>query len=81
LDQYTDLDPELRETIDKLLPEDDLRAFRGVYLDVAQELKASMLPRSSKPGRRRRQTPTTPSGSSISSSCCSTLRSSTTTTS
>uniref|UniRef100_UPI003AF9B32D type I restriction endonuclease subunit R, EcoR124 family n=1 Tax=Thiolapillus sp. TaxID=2017437 RepID=UPI003AF9B32D len=39
LDQYTDLDPELRETIDKLLPEDDLRAFRGVYLDVAQELK------------------------------------------
>ena len=40
LDQYTDLAPELRETIDKLLPEDDLRAFKGVYLDVAKDLKA-----------------------------------------
>ena len=40
LDQYTDLAPELRENIDKLLPEDDLRAFKGVYLDVAKDLKA-----------------------------------------
>lgn len=40
LDQYTDLDEPLREEIDKLLPEDDLRAFQGVYLDVARDLKA-----------------------------------------
>ena len=40
LDQYTDIDAELRETIDNLLPEDDLRAFRGVYLDLAKDLKA-----------------------------------------
>jgi len=39
-DQYTDLTPELRETIEKLLPTDDLRAFQGVYLDVAKDLKA-----------------------------------------
>ncbi|QYJ15608.1 Type-1 restriction enzyme R protein [Rubrobacter xylanophilus DSM 9941] len=40
LDQYTDLDPETRKTIEQALPEDDLRAFRGVYLDLAQDLKA-----------------------------------------
>ena len=40
LDQYTDLDPETRESIEKSLPEDALRAFRGVYLDLAQDLKA-----------------------------------------
>ena len=40
LDQYTDLEPETRETIEEALPEDTLRAFRGVYLDLAQDLKA-----------------------------------------
>jgi len=40
LDQYTDLEPETREIVEKALPEDTLRAFRGVYLDLAQELKA-----------------------------------------
>ncbi|NOZ72331.1 MAG: type I restriction endonuclease subunit R, partial [Chloroflexi bacterium] len=40
LDQYTDLNEELREKIEELLPEDDLNAFRGVYLDVAKDLKA-----------------------------------------
>lgn len=40
LDQYTDLDPETRQTVEQALPEDDLRAFRGVYLDLAQDLKA-----------------------------------------
>lgn len=40
LDQYTDLDPETRQTIEAALHEDDLRAFRGVYLDLAQDLKA-----------------------------------------
>ena len=40
LDQYTDLDPETRQTIETLIPEDDLRGFRGVYLDMAKDLKA-----------------------------------------
>jgi type I restriction enzyme R subunit len=40
LDQYTDLSDESKEKIENLLPEDHLRAFRGVYIDVAQRLKA-----------------------------------------
>lgn len=39
LDQYTDLSDEHRSSIETLLPEDQLRAFRGVYLDTAQRLK------------------------------------------
>lgn len=39
LDQYTDLTDEQREEIEQSLPKDDLRAFRGVYLDTAQRLK------------------------------------------
>lgn len=40
LDQYTDLDDEQKQTINSLLPEDDLRALRGSYLETAQRLKA-----------------------------------------
>jgi type I restriction enzyme R subunit len=40
LDQYTDLTPENAENIEQVIPEDQLRAFRGVYLDTAQRLKA-----------------------------------------
>ncbi|MBI3561295.1 MAG: type I restriction endonuclease subunit R [Gammaproteobacteria bacterium] len=40
LDQYTDLNIEHKTSIEQLLPEDQLRAFRGVYLDTAQRLKA-----------------------------------------
>jgi type I restriction enzyme R subunit len=40
LDQYTDLTPEQRDQIRQALPEDDLRAFRGAYLETAQRLKA-----------------------------------------
>lgn len=40
LDQYTDLDAAQKETINTLLPEDDLRALRGSYLETAQRLKA-----------------------------------------
>ena len=40
LDQYTDLNEVQKEKIDALLPEDDLRALRGSYLDTAQRLKA-----------------------------------------
>jgi type I restriction enzyme R subunit len=39
LDQYTDLTDEQREQIERTLPNDDLRAFRGVYLETAQRLK------------------------------------------
>lgn len=39
LDQYTDLSEEDKIVIEQLLPEDELRAFRGVYLDTAKKLK------------------------------------------
>jgi len=39
LDQYTDLTPEDAETIEQVMPPDQLQAFRGVYLDTAQRLK------------------------------------------
>ena len=40
LDQYTDLKAAQTETIEALLPEDDLRSFRSVYIDTAKRLKA-----------------------------------------
>lgn len=40
LDQYTDIKEEQVEKIEELLPEDTLRAFRGVYIETAQMLKA-----------------------------------------
>jgi type I restriction enzyme R subunit len=40
LDQYTDLTNENAAAIEAILPRDDLQAFRGVYLDTAQRLKA-----------------------------------------
>ncbi len=39
LDQYTDLTPEQETAIQQVLPKDDLRAFRGQYLETAQKLK------------------------------------------
>ena len=39
LDQYTDLTPEQKQEIIQTLPKDDLRAFRGVYIETAQRLK------------------------------------------
>ena len=40
LDQYTDIKEEQVAKIEELLPEDTLRAFRGVYIETAQLLKA-----------------------------------------
>lgn len=40
LDQYTDLTLENAESIEKVLSADELQAFRGVYLETAQRLKA-----------------------------------------
>ena len=39
LDQYTDLAPEMKADVEKLLPRDELNAYRGVYLATAQRLK------------------------------------------
>ena len=39
LDQYTDIKEEQVAKIEELLPEDTLRAFRGVYIETAQQLK------------------------------------------
>lgn len=40
LDQYTDLTPENAEVIDEVIASDRLQAFRGMYLETAQRLKA-----------------------------------------
>ena len=40
LDQYTDLTPEQETQIETILPKDDLRSFRGQYLQKAEELRA-----------------------------------------
>ena len=39
LDQYTDIKEDQVAKIEELLPEDTLRAFRGVYIEIAQQLK------------------------------------------
>ena len=39
LDQYTDLSAEQEAAIEAILPEDDRRAFRGVYLSTADALR------------------------------------------
>ncbi len=40
LDQYTDLSEEDSQSIESLIPEDQLRSFRGMYIETAQQLKA-----------------------------------------
>ena len=39
LDQYTDLGEEEKEKIENLLPDEDLRSFKGAYLETAKRLK------------------------------------------
>jgi type I restriction enzyme R subunit len=39
LDQYTDLDEQTRNKVEELLPRDTVRAFQGVYLDLATQLR------------------------------------------
>lgn len=50
LDQYTDLTVENADSIEKVLPTDQLQAFRGVYLETAQRLKAQQDKDSDKSG-------------------------------
>jgi type I restriction enzyme R subunit len=40
LDQYTDLTEENKAAIEKVLPEENLRGFKGQYLETAKKLKA-----------------------------------------
>ncbi|CDH43897.1 type I restriction endonuclease subunit R [Candidatus Contendibacter odensensis] len=40
LDQYTDLTPENAAAIEQVIPQEQLQAFRGVYLVTAERLKA-----------------------------------------
>ena len=49
LDQYTDLTAGQKEAIQAILPKDELNAFRGVYLETAQQLRAQQ----NKPGDRK----------------------------
>ncbi|WP_329835664.1 type I restriction endonuclease subunit R [Stenotrophomonas geniculata] len=39
LDQYTDLTPGNKVSIENILPKDQLQGFKGVYIDIAQRLK------------------------------------------
>ncbi|MEM6552583.1 MAG: type I restriction endonuclease subunit R [Planctomycetota bacterium] len=39
LDQYTDLTDEQKQEIAEIVPPDDLRAFRGAYLETAKQLR------------------------------------------
>ena len=39
LDQYTDLEPEQKQTIERTLPTDAHRAFKGAYIETARKLK------------------------------------------
>ncbi|WP_396636469.1 type I restriction endonuclease subunit R [Maribacter sp. R77961] len=41
LDQYTDLDDTQTKTIETVLPTEDLRSFKSVYLDTAKQLQAA----------------------------------------
>ncbi|MEY4590455.1 MAG: hypothetical protein RL497_2531 [Pseudomonadota bacterium] len=40
LDQYTDITEEQNNNIEAVIPEDTLRAFKGMYLETAKQLKA-----------------------------------------
>jgi type I restriction enzyme R subunit len=40
LDQYTDLNDEQKQTIEQVIPKEQLQGFKGVYISTAQLLKA-----------------------------------------
>jgi type I restriction enzyme R subunit len=50
LDQYTDLSAAQKQTIQTILPADELSAFRGVYLRTAQDLRAQQHKTGDQPG-------------------------------
>lgn len=50
LDQYTDLTGENRAAIEQVLPEENLRGFKGQYLETAKKLRAQQGKGGDKPG-------------------------------
>ncbi len=50
LDQYTDLTGENKAAIEQVLPEENLRGFKGQYLETAKKLRAQQGEGSDKPG-------------------------------
>lgn len=50
LDQYTDLTGENKAAIEQALPEENLRGFKGQYLETAKKLRAQQGKGSDKPG-------------------------------
>ena len=50
LDQYTDLTEENKKGIQTILTEENLRSFRGTYLEIAQRLKEQRGKSANKPG-------------------------------
>jgi type I restriction enzyme R subunit len=40
LDQYTDLNEDQKQTIEQVIPKEQLQGFKGVYIETAQRLKA-----------------------------------------
>jgi type I restriction enzyme R subunit len=61
LDQYTDLTEDNKATIEQVLPEENLRGFKGQYLETAKKLKepsrARAARRVTRPGTRRPRGP------------------------
>jgi type I restriction enzyme R subunit len=55
LDQYTDLTDENRNTIEQVLPRDNLLGFRGAYLETAQLLRAQQAKSGEKPNQHADQ--------------------------
>jgi type I restriction enzyme R subunit len=55
LDQYTDLTPEQAETIETILPKDELNAFRGQYLETAKRLRDERASAGNKAGDDRNE--------------------------
>jgi type I restriction enzyme R subunit len=54
LDQYTDLTEENKATIEQVLPEENLRGFKGQYLETAKRSKSSRARAAAKARHHRR---------------------------
>lgn len=55
VDQYTDLDEQQRDNVENLLPQEQMRSFRGVYLEMAKRLRERQVPRGGEADEETRQ--------------------------
>ncbi len=55
IDQYTDLDEQQRRGVENLLPKEQMRSFRGVYLETAKRLRDRQVSRSGESDHETRQ--------------------------